>query len=355
MKNKKQKRRRNKVRVTRNIYTPVIETSNSDVKIEIFEYNETDFYEWQPHSIEECQKLVDKDCNVWINVESNSSKSAVDKLGEIFKLHPLVIENIGTTNQRPKLENYENYLYIAAKMLIFNQSNDEYIIEHQTIITGKKFVLTFGHKDGDVFETVRERLRKSSGRIRKMGADYLTYCLLDAIIDGYFTVLESIGENMENVEEILLERPSSDIIHDIRQLKSDMLYIHKAIWPLREVISALVRDETEIISDGVQVYMRDIYDHIVQLMDTSDTQRDMMSSMMDIYLSSISNRMNEIMKVLTIMSTLFIPLTFITGAFGMNFDKMPIVHNSNGFYILFVLMLIVSGTMVVYFKRKKWI
>lgn len=331
------------------------EKKRETISITVFEYDETHFEEWEAKSTEECVILKDEPVIHWVNVDGLHQVETMEKIGDYFGLHPLVMEDILNTGQRPKMEDYGEYIYIVAKMLYYDATDDEIVAEQQSFVVGKNYVLSFGEREGDVFNPIRERIRSGAGRIRKMGADYLAYSLLDAIVDGYFIVLEKIGDSIEYAEDRLISKPASDTLKVIRDLKRDMLYLHKSIWPLREVASALARGgETPLIGEATQVYLRDVYDHVVQAMDTTETYRDILSGMMDIYLSSISNRMNEVMKVLTIISTLFIPLTFIAGVYGMNFDYMPELSWRWGYFAVLALMVLTAGTMIVYFRKKRW-
>jgi magnesium transporter len=291
----------------------------------------------------------------WINIDGLNETEVLEDLGKCFGLHPLVLEDMLNTEQRPKIEDYDDYIYIVVKMLYFDSGTREIVTEHQSIVFGRDFVISVGEREGDVFEPVRDRLRSEKSRIRKQGADYLAYSLLDAIIDNYFVVLEKLGDSIEAVEELLVSRPSQNELHFINDLKRDMLYMHKYVWPLREVASLLERGESTLVADSTRFYLRDVYDHVIQVMDTTETYRDLLSGMLDIYLSSISNRMNEIMKVLTIISTIFIPLTFLAGIYGMNFKLMPELEWKPGYPVLLIVMSLIAAGMLYFFRRKKWL
>lgn len=291
----------------------------------------------------------------WINIDGLDETEYLEELGKCFGLHPLVLEDMLNTEQRPKIEDYDDYIYIVVKMLYYNYEAREIITEHQSIVMGSDFVITVGEKAGDVFDSVRERLNNGCGRIRKLKADYLAYSLLDAIVDNYFIVLEKLGDSIEEVEEFLVSNPGQNELHMINDLKRSMLYMHKYVWPLREVAGLLERGESELVADSTKFYLRDIYDHVIQVMDTTETYRDILSGMLDIYLSSISNKMNEIMKVLTIISTIFIPLTFLAGIYGMNFKVMPELGWKLGYPALLLVMLLTAIAMLHYFRKKKWL
>ena len=280
----------------------------------------------------------------------------LERLNDCFGLHPLVLEDILNTDQRPKMEDFGDYLYIVLRMLDLDKKNGNAVVSEQiSLILGKNFVLTFQEKEGDLFDPLRERIRNGKGRLRKMGPDYLVHALLDAIVDQYFVVLEKLGERIEFLEEELVTRPTPSTLHRLHQLKREMIFLRKSVWPLREVIGTLERGESSLIQASPDLYLRDIYDHTIQVIDNVETFRDMLSGMLDIYLSSISNRMNEIMKVLTIISTIFIPLTFIVGLYGMNFKFMPELEWPWGYPSVLLLMLGVTVFMLFFFRRKKWL
>jgi magnesium transporter len=291
----------------------------------------------------------------WINVDGVHDVDILRALGERFALHPLVLEDILNTEQRPKLEDYGDYLYIVVKM--FSCNGQSTTIEQVSLILGKNYLLSFQEqgKPGDVFDPIRLRIRSGAGRIRKAGADFLAYSLLDVIVDNYFILLERFGDRIESLEEELIDKPTPKTINTIYRLKREMIFLRRSVWPLREVINGLQRGESTLITPSTQVYLRDVYDHTVHVIDTMETLRDVLSGMIDIYLSSISYRMNEVMKVLTIVSTVFIPLTFIVGVYGMNFEYLPELKWRWAYPALWVIMLGIAIGMLVYFKRKKWL
>jgi magnesium transporter len=259
------------------------------------------------------------------------------------------------TGQRPKMEDFNDYLFIVLKMLSYDEEENETQTEQVSLILSSKFVLSFQESEGDVFDPVRERIRSDRGRIRKMGVDYLAYSLIDAIVDNYFMVLEKIGERIEDIEDELVKNPTPEVLHTIHRLKRELIFLRKSVWPLREVISRLERWESPLIDKSIDIYLRDVYDHTIQVIDALETFRDMLSGMLDIYLSSLSNRMNEVMKVLTIIATIFIPLTLISGIYGMNFRYMPELESPWGYPLVYTVMLAVSAVMLIYFRRKKWL
>jgi magnesium transporter len=253
------------------------------------------------------------------------------------------------------MEDFEDYLFIVLNMLQYDEEVNETKTEQVSLILGSNYVVSFQEDEGDVFGLIRERIRADRGRTRKMGADYLAYSLVDAIVDHYFMVLEKVGEQIEDIEDELVKNPTPEVLHTIHSLKRELIYLRKSVWPLREVISRLERWESHLIDKSIDIYLRDVYDHTIQVIDALETFRDTLSGMLDIYLSSVSNRMNEVMKVLTIIATIFIPLTLIAGIYGMNFRYMPELESPWGYPMVYLVMLAVCAVMLVYFRRKKWL
>jgi magnesium transporter len=325
-------------------------------KITIFDYDDRHFEEKEVKSIEECFVFKDKPTITWINVEGIHQVEMVEKLGQCYGFHPLVLEDILNTDQRPKMEIYGDYVYIVLKMMYSGDIKHPIEIEQVSLILGRNFVISFQEgKEGDVFNPVRERIRGDKGLIRKMGSDYLAYSLLDTIVDHYFLILETLGEKVELLEEELMTTPTTKTLHEIQKLKNEMILIRRAVWPLREVTLGMERKESPLIKETTEIYLRDVYDHIVQVMDTVETYREMVSGMLDIYLSTISNRLNSVMKVLTIIATIFMPLTFIAGIYGMNFKYMPELDWRWGYPLIWFVIVLIGILMLVYFKKKKWL
>lgn len=332
------------------------ERIRGDTRITLFAYNEQALEERELERPEECALFKDKLPVFWINIVGLHQVEALEKLNDCFGIHPLVLEDILNTDQRPKMEDFGNYLYIVLKNLFITQKPGEEIGSEQvSLILGPNFVLSFLEKEGPLFDGIRDRIRNGKGRLRKLGGDYLVHALLDTIVDHYFVVSEKLGEKIEILEDELVSRPTPETLREIHKLKREMIFLRKAVWPLREVIGSLERRETDLIKESTVIYLRDIYDHTIQAIDNIETFRDILSGMLDIYLSSLSNRMNEIMKVLTIISTLFIPLTFIVGWYGMNFKHMPELEWQWGYPLVLFVMLALSVFMLAYFRRKKWI
>jgi len=325
------------------------------VKIRILDYDEVGFEEEEAKTIEESFSFRDKPTVTWINIDGLHEVEIIEKLGSHFGLHPLLLEDILNTDQRPKMEDYGDYIFVVLKMLYPGENRDEIETEQVSLILGSNFVISFQEREGDVFGPIRDRIRKNKGRIRKTGSDYLAYTLLDAIVDNYFQILENVGGKIEDTEQQLATNPSPETLQYIRELKNEMIFLRKSIWPLRELINGLERCESTLIHESTGAYLRDVYDHTIQIIDTVESYRDMISGMVDIYLSSISNKMNEVMKVLTIFASIFIPLTFVAGIYGMNFEFMPELKWHWGYFALLAVMALIGISLVFYFKRKRWL
>jgi len=326
-----------------------------ETKITILDYDENQFHEREVKAIEECFIFKDQPTVTWINMDGLHQTEILEKLGECYGLHPLVLEDILNTEQRPKMEDYGDYVYVVVKMLHDKGKKGQVEAEQVSLIVGPNFVFSFQESGGDVFDPIRERIRSNKGRLRKMGADYLAYSLLDAIVDYYFVILEKLGERVEFLEEELVTNPKTQTLQEIHHLKSEMIFLRKAVWPLREVIGVLERGESPLIQKATSVYLRDVYDHTIQAIDTVETFRDMVSGMLDIYLSSVSNRLNAVMKVLTIIATVFMPLTFLAGVYGMNFKHMPELEWRWGYPLIWAVMIGIAVVMLIQFKKKKWL
>jgi len=321
----------------------------------IIDYDAAQFQKTEVKTIEECFPFKDTPTVTWINIDGLHEVEITEKIGKHFSIHPLILEDILHTGQRPKMEDFEDYIFLLVKMFYYDEKANEIKLEQVSLLIGSNFVISFQEREGDVFNPIRERLRNNKGRIRRMRADYLGYALLDTIVDNYFIILEKIGEKIENMEEELVTRPTPETLQTIHNLKRELIVLRKSIWPLREVVNSLERGESPLINETTGIYLRDVYDHTIQVIDTIETFRDMVSGMLDIYLSSLSNKMNEVMKVLTIIATIFIPLTFVAGIYGMNFEFMPELKWHWGYFAALLVMAAVSVFMVFYFRRKKWL
>jgi magnesium transporter len=324
-------------------------------KITITRYNENEIVERHFDSFAECQLVGDPGEVTWINVSGISKVTDLEKVGECFKIHPLVLEDILEVGQRPKVEDYDNYLYIVLNSILPVPEGEKLMAEEISLVLGPHYLLSFFAGDGDLYAPIRERLLQAKGRIRKKGADYLAYSLIDLVVDNYFVELEKFGDQMESLEDEVVANPSPQTLRDVHQFKNDMIMLRKSLWPLREVIARLERRESPLISESLGNYFRDVYDHTIIAIDTVETYRDILSGMLDIYLSSMSNRLNSIMKVLTIIATIFMPLTFITSLYGMNFKHMPELQWEYGYFMVLGMVVVVAISMLEYFRRKRWI
>lgn len=322
------------------------------VKITLIEFNEVEFFEKEFYSLAECVSHVKPNLVKWLNVEGVHNTTLIEDLGRLYNLHPLTLEDIVHIEQRPKFEDYDHYLLSILKMISYS---DRAHSEQLSLVLLENTVISFQEPDGgDAFDIIRTRLRQAKGRVRKLGADYLFYALMDAVVDWYFNAIEKIGDKVAEIEENIINDPKPDALAKLYQLKREIIYLRKQIWPVRDMVSNLIRSDSEFITANTQLFLRDLQDHATRIIDTVETYRDLLSGMMDIYLSNNANKMNEVMKVLTIMSSIFIPVTFIAGVYGMNFDFMPELKSPYGYAAVWVVMISVMGGLVIYFKKKKW-
>ncbi|TFG58029.1 MAG: magnesium/cobalt transporter CorA, partial [Spirochaetales bacterium] len=291
----------------------------------------------------------------WLNITGVHEENIIHDLGRIFNIHPLVLEDIANTTQRPKMEEYDDYLFVVTKMAYFKEDTGEVILEQVSLLVGKDYVISLQEIQGDIFEGLRDRIRSSKGRIRRLGSDYLLYAVIDAIVDHYFSILEKLGEDIEGMEGELVKSSSRELLNKIYGIKQELVFLRKSIWPMREVVNALQRIDHELIKEGTSVYFRDVYDHTVQVVETVETFRDMATGMLDLYLSTVSNKMNEVMKVLTIFAAIFIPLTFIAGVYGMNFEFMPELKLRLAYPVWWAVTITLTLGMLLFFRRKKWL
>jgi magnesium transporter len=325
------------------------------VSICLFGYDPATFEEQCFQTVDDCLPHLERPGITWVNVDGVHDVEIIRHLGERFALHPLVLEDIVNTVQRPKIEDYDKYLFLVLRMLR-PTGGGEFTSEQVSIILGPDYLFTFQEGiQGDVFDTVRERIRNGKGKIRGMGVDYLAYALIDAIVDAYFSVLEDLGERIVNLEGDLTLSPDKTTLYEINDIKKEIIFLRKAVWPLREAVSFLERGDSGLLTPSTRLYFRDVYDHTVQVIDTVETYRDLLSGMLDLYLSSISNRINEVMKFLTVIGTIFMPLTFLVGVYGMNFKHLPELEWHNGYFMLWGLMILLSVAMIIYFRRKRWL
>ncbi len=329
------------------------EERTDKIKITLIEYNDTEYFEEQYFDLADCLSHVKPNMIKWINVEGLHDTDLIEKLGKFYNIHPLTLEDIVHVDQRAKFEDFEHYVVAIMRMINYTTEVES---EQLAIVLCENTVISFQEPHGgDAFDIIRNRLRTCKGRVRKLGADYLAYALMDAVVDCYFTAIEKIGDRIEVIEEEIISDSDKKSILELYRLKREMIYLRKQVWPMRDLINNMIRSETILINASSDIYLRDLSDHVTRIIDTVETYRDLLSGIMDIYLSTNANKMNEVMKVLTIMSSIFIPITFMVGVYGMNFDNMPELKTQHGYYVLWGVMLTTVIGLLVYFKRRKWL
>jgi magnesium transporter len=324
-------------------------------RFSIIDYGVDYFHRHAAPEIEDCVKNAAADTVRWINISGIHDVAAIGRLQGAFGIHPLVLEDIVNTGHRPKIDDYDDYVFIVFKMLYSEPGKPAVKHEQVSLIVGNGYVISLQEVGLDIFDPLRERIKLGRGRIRTQGSDYLAYTLLDTVVDHYFKVLEELGERIEDLEDTVIQAPVPETLAEIQDLKREMLHIRTSLWPMREVIGTLLRGESKVIGKKVNLYFRDVYDHTIHAIDTVELFRDMLSAILDIYLSSVGNKMNEVMKVLTVMATIFIPMTFLAGVYGMNFDYMPELHWKSAYPAFWLLMVVILIGMVIFFKRNKWL
>ena len=329
--------------------------ATQDARITLFDFDEQHVVENVVHDIAECVPFTQAHTVTWINVDDVQVSGVLEAFGNALGFHPLMLEDILHTDQRPKYEDYGDYIFLVLKMLDFDAAKNEIVIEQLSLVLGENYIISFQERPGDMFDALRDRIRKNASRIRKSRSDYTAYALMDSVVDRYFDVLEKVGEKIEALEVLLAKNPKPDTLRSIHKLRQELIFLRKSVWPLRDVVASMQRAESPLIHESTELFLRDLHDHVIRVTDSIDTYRDMLSSMQDVYLSSISNRTNEIMKVLTLFSSIFLPLTFIVGVFGMNFRNFPELDWPYGLQATMVLMMLVGVGMYLFFKFKKWI
>jgi magnesium transporter len=331
------------------------EVLEAESSMSIIDYSKDTIEEQSIHSIDDIRQYVEKDTVSWLNVEGLGNVGLIESIGKILNIHPLVLEDILNTHQRPKFEESDDYLYIVLKKL--SLENDDFSVgyEQVSILVLDNFVVTFKEKKDDVFIPLKQRLKNGKGRLRNLGADYLTYAILDTIIDQVFILLDSLDEEIELTEEELLSDPTSATLVTIQKLKRELIYIRKSISPTRELLAVLLRSDTTLIMERTNMYFRDVYDHALRITESIESYRDILSGLLDIYISSVSNKMNEVMKVLTVFASIFIPLTFIAGIYGMNFEYMPELKWKWAYPTLWISFITIPIVLIIYFRKKKWL
>jgi len=329
------------------------ERKSETVRISVFQYSGAVCEELESKQADQLSPPADESV-IWINVGGVHHVEVVEILGKQFSLHPLLLEDIANTDQRPKLDDYESYFFLVIKMLSLTDRK-EIVVEQVSLVLGRNYVLSFQENGSDVFQPVRERLRGGKGRLRQSNADYLFYALIDAIVDQYFAVLELLGEKIEAVQQSVVNDPQPETLNDIHALKRQLLFVRRAVWPLRDVMNNLSRSDCPFLQHSTKVFFRDVYDHVVQIVDTIETLREMVSASLDIYLSSVSYRLNAVMRVLTVITTIFMPLSFIASIYGMNFEYMPELRSPWGYPLVLGVMAAVGVGMLLLFRNKRWL
>lgn len=325
-------------------------------RISVINYNKNKFEEQQILSIDEIYKYKDSDTVTWVIIEGLTNVEFIERIGEIFGIHQLVLEDILNTHQRTKLEEHDKYLYIVLKSLIPEDNHFSIAYEQISLLVLKNFVFAFKEKKDELFLPVLQRIKTGNGRFRSLGADYLTYAILDTVVDQYFVMIDSLDEAITSLEDSLLtSEPTQTLLINIQTLRKEIITLRRNISPTRELMSGLLRSESELIDEKTQLYLRDVSDHAIRVMEMIESYRDILSGLIDIYVSSVSNKMNEIMKVLTVFASIFIPLTFLAGIYGMNFEYMPELRWKWAYPTLWVIFITIPIVLIVYFKKKKWL
>lgn len=331
---------------------PVLTGEALAPRIHAIRYTADTLEESDPVTARECGQLAAGGGVTWIDVQGLGDVELLKSLGEIFSLHPLALEDVVSFGQRPKADEYDTHIFVIVRM---PEAGGAVTTDQTSLFLGRNFLLTFQEHYGDCLGPVRERLRRGKGLMRRSGPDYLAYAIIDAIVDGYFPILESYGETLESLEDEVVERPARGSLAGIHQARRDLLTLRRAIWPLRDAVNSLIREESELVTPQTRIYLRDCYDHAVQILDMVETYRELAAGLMEIYISSLSQKLNEVMKVLTIIATIFIPLTFIVGVYGMNFDYMPELRWRYGYPLVLGFMAVLGLSMLWWFLRRGWI
>jgi len=334
--------------------TLVINSHAPKPEIRVLEYSADTLAEWQADDPRQLEQCLREGSIAWVDVQGLGDEAILRAIGKVFGLHPLALEDVVNVPQRPKVESFPDHTLFITRMARMHDPHTA-VSEQLSLIVGPTFVVTFQERPGDILDPVRRRIRQGKGPIRTVGADYLAYAIIDTLIDGYYPILEQFGEAMEALEEEIVVAPEAGHLKTVHHLKRELLAIRRTMWPLREALGTVIREGTPFFSDAVQVYLRDCQDHCVQMIDVVETYRELAGGLMDVYLSSVGNRQNEVMKVLTVMASIFIPLTFLAGIYGMNFDHMPELHAAWGYPVLLGVMVLTAVLMVVFFRRKGWL
>jgi magnesium transporter len=324
-------------------------------RITVFDFDESEVQDFQCKKVEDCFPFKNRKSVSWINIDGLHNTDNISKIGEHFNIHPLVLEDILNTKIRPQIEEYDDYVFISLKMLGLSENQDRINSEQLSFILGENYVLTFQEKRGDIFDGLRNRIKEGKGVIRKRGNDYLLYRLIDTVVDHYYFIIENYSERIEKLEEKVLEEEGDEFVFDVQSMKRRVTSLRRQILPLREILTVLKKDENEVLQESTRLFVSDVYDHILHILDSIDSQKEALTSMLELHTSLLGHKMNQIMKVLTIMASIFIPLTFVAGIYGMNFEHMPELGWKYGYFGVWGLMLLIFIGMLFYFRRKKWL
>lgn len=351
----RRRKRKRRVGVPPGTLIQVAEGSYQPAEKTLFEYDKARCSERTIAGKIDFDAIKDPSMVSWLNIDGVQDSETLEQIGDVFGIHPLVLEDIQNPDHRPKIEDYDNYLFMSFKMLTWDEKSLETSFEQVSLILGKGYVISFQERVGDVFEIIRERLRSGKGRIRKMGADYLAYSLVDAVVDNYFVVLERLEDRFEEVEDRVVYRSSSDSVGQIHDLRGQAVLFRRSIWPLRENIHEILKGEHELIDESTRMFFRDVYDHVLEVADTVEVYRETLAGLLNFHQTNLSKQLNSTMKVLTIIATIFLPPTFIVGVYGMNFHNMPELAWKWGYPAVWGLNLLIALGMIWYFKKKNWL
>ena len=332
------------------------EVQDAKTRMTVVDYSKDNIEEQQIHSIDDILEYKKSDTVTWVIIEGLTNVAIVERIGMIFDIHQLVLEDILNTHQRPKFEEYDDHLYIVLKALLSENKNFTVVYEQVSIIVLENFVIVFKEKTDALFKPIQQRIKTSKGRIRSLGSDYLTYAILDTIVDQNFFLIDSLDDAITTVEDSLLaSEPTRETLHTIQMLKREIISVRKNVSPIRELMAGLLRSESELIDEKTHIYLRDVSDHVIRVIESVESYRDILTGLLDVYISSVSNKMNEVMRVLTVFASIFIPLTFLAGIYGMNFEYMPELKWRWAYPALWVVFILLPVVLLVYFKKKKWL
>lgn len=329
--------------------------AEEEIEISLYDYGPDQLIVKERATVEDCLILMETPSTTWIHIKGIHDLKMIENFGKHFRLHPLVLEDIANSGQRSKMDNYKDTIYIVLRLLRYNKKLGEVEDDQISIILGKNYVISFAERASEVFQGIPDRLKNPNSRLKKNGADYLCYALIDSVVDNYFLILECVDDKLSALEQELTDSPDPSVLKKIQGAKKEIILLRKSVWPVRDVVNQFKKLETPLIKEATRIYMQDVYDHTIQAIDTIESFRDITSGMLDLYLSNISFRMNEIMKVLTIVATIFVPLTFIASVYGMNFEYMPGLHTLAGYYCVMSSMGFISLGMIYFFYKKNWL